>query len=110
MFSYEVTRGHEIIWLQLLLVDKIITHPEELFKILDNAVKEKYAIVIVAEGIKQEALTPVIRNKLRGALKAVAIKAPAFGERKSHYLDDIAILTGGSRLNTKSYFIYLFIF
>lgn len=110
MFSYEVTRGHEIIWLQLLLVDKIITHPEELFKILDNAVKEKYAIVIVAEGIAQEALTPVIRNKLRGALKAVAIKAPAFGERKSHYLDDIAILTGGSRLNTKSYFIYLFIF
>ncbi|KAL6187865.1 hypothetical protein ACLB2K_039260 [Fragaria x ananassa] len=81
---------------KLLLVDKIITHPEELFKILDNAVKEKYAIVIVAEGIKQEALTPVIRNKIRGALKAVAIKAPAFGERKSHYLDDIAILTGAT--------------
>ncbi|XP_004297181.1 PREDICTED: chaperonin 60 subunit beta 4, chloroplastic isoform X1 [Fragaria vesca subsp. vesca] len=81
---------------KLLLVDKIITHPEELFKILDNAVKEKYAIVIVAEGIEQEALTPVIRNKLRGALKAVAIKAPAFGERKSHYLDDIAILTGAT--------------
>ncbi|KAL6190223.1 hypothetical protein ACLB2K_036621 [Fragaria x ananassa] len=81
---------------KLLLVDKIITHPEELFKILDNAVKEKYAIVIVAEGIAQEALTPVIRNKLRGALKAVVIKAPAFGERKSHYLDDIAILTGAT--------------
>lgn len=87
-----------IVWLQLLLVDKKITHPEELFKILDNAVKEKYPVLIVAEGIEQEALTPVIRNKLRGALKAVAIKAPAFGERKSHYLDDIAILTGGSEL------------
>lgn len=81
---------------KLLLVDKKITHPEELFKILDNAVKEKYPIVIVAEGIEQQALTPVIRNKLRGALKAVAIKAPAFGERKSHYLDDIAILTGAT--------------
>lgn len=81
---------------KLLLVDKKITHPEELFKILDNAVKEKYPIVIVAEGIDQQALTPVIRNKLRGALKAVAIKAPAFGERKSHYLDDIAILTGAT--------------
>uniref|UniRef100_A0A2P2LEL5 Chaperonin 60 subunit beta 4ic isoform X1 n=2 Tax=Rhizophora mucronata TaxID=61149 RepID=A0A2P2LEL5_RHIMU len=67
-----------------------------MFKILDNAVKEKYPIMIVAEGIEQEALAPVIRNKLRGVLKAAAIKAPAFGERKSSYLDDIAILTGGT--------------
>lgn len=81
---------------RLLLVDKKITNPKELFKILDSAVKEKYPIVVVAEGIEQEALTPVIRNKLRGALKAAAIKAPSFGERKSHYLDDIAILTGGT--------------
>ncbi|XP_047963844.1 chaperonin 60 subunit beta 4, chloroplastic [Salvia hispanica] len=81
---------------KLLLVDKKITHPKELFKILDNAVKEKYPILIVAEGIEQEALTPVIRNKLRGVLKAAAIKAPAFGERKSHCLDDLAVLTGGT--------------
>ncbi|KAI7989487.1 hypothetical protein LOK49_LG13G00199 [Camellia lanceoleosa] len=67
-----------------------------MFKLLDNAVKEKYPIVLVAEGIEQEALAPIIRNKLRGILKAAAIKAPAFGERKSHYLDDIAILTGGT--------------
>ncbi|KAL0380684.1 UNVERIFIED_CONTAM: Chaperonin 60 subunit beta 4, chloroplastic [Sesamum angustifolium] len=50
---------------KLLLVDKKITDPRELFKILDNAVKEKYPVVIVAEGIEQEALAPVIRNKLR---------------------------------------------
>ncbi|GMP83024.1 hypothetical protein CsSME_00037100 [Camellia sinensis var. sinensis] len=81
---------------KLLLVDRKITNPKEMFKLLDNAVKEKYPIVIVAEGIEQEALAPIIRNKLRGVLKAAAIKAPAFGERKSHYLDDIAILTGGS--------------
>ncbi|XP_054790063.1 chaperonin 60 subunit beta 4, chloroplastic-like isoform X1 [Prosopis cineraria] len=81
---------------KLLLVDKKVTNPKELFKILDNAVKEKYPIVIVAEGIEQEALAPVIRNKLKGVLKAAAIKAPAFGERKSHYLDDIATLTGGT--------------
>ncbi|KAL0396870.1 UNVERIFIED_CONTAM: Chaperonin 60 subunit beta 4, chloroplastic [Sesamum calycinum] len=79
---------------KLLLVDKKITDPRELFKILDNAVKEKYPVVIVAEGIEQEALAPVIRNKLRGVLKAAAIKAPAFGERKSQYLEDIAVLTG----------------
>ncbi|KAI3467187.1 hypothetical protein Pfo_023850 [Paulownia fortunei] len=81
---------------KLLLVDRKIANPREMFKILDNAVKEKYPIVIVAEGIEQEALAPVIRNKLRGVLKAAAIKAPAFGERKSHYLDDIAVLTGGT--------------
>nr|AKH05143.1 chaperonin-60 beta4 [Pelargonium incrassatum] len=81
---------------KLLLVDKKITYPEEMFKILDNAVKEEYPIVIVAEGIEQEALAPVITNKLKGVIKAAAIKAPAFGERKSDYLDDIAILTGGT--------------
>ncbi|XP_073284452.1 chaperonin 60 subunit beta 4, chloroplastic-like isoform X2 [Primulina huaijiensis] len=81
---------------KLLLVDRKIVNPRELFKILDDAVKEKYPIVLVAEGIEQEALAPVIRNKLRGVLKVAAIKAPAFGVRKSHYLDDIAILTGGT--------------
>ncbi|KAK3004039.1 hypothetical protein RJ639_019337, partial [Escallonia herrerae] len=87
---------------KLLLVDKKITNPKEMIKILDNAVKEKYPIVIVAEGIEQEALAPVIRNKLRGVLKAAAIKAPAFGERKSHYLDDIAILTGATVIRDDS--------
>ncbi|XP_070043585.1 chaperonin 60 subunit beta 4, chloroplastic isoform X3 [Nicotiana tomentosiformis] len=81
---------------KLLLVDKKITNPKELVKILDNAVKEKYPVLIVAEGIEQDALAPVIRNKLRGVLKVAAIKAPSFGERKSHCLDDIAILTGGT--------------
>lgn len=88
------------------MVDKKITNPKDMFKILDSAVKEKYPIVIVAEDIEQQALALLIRNKLRGVLKAAAIKAPAFGERKSHYLDDIAILTGGillkSRLLTSS--------
>ncbi|KDP31429.1 hypothetical protein JCGZ_11805 [Jatropha curcas] len=90
---------------KLLLVDKKITNAKEMFKILDNAVKEKYPIVIVAEGIEQEALAPVIRNKLKGVLKAAAIKAPAFGERKSHYLDDIAILTGGTVIRDEMGFI-----
>ncbi|KAJ0094207.1 hypothetical protein Patl1_16598 [Pistacia atlantica] len=81
---------------KLLLVDKKITNPKDMFKILDSAVKEKYPVVIVAEGIEQPALALLIRNKLKGVLKAAAIKAPAFGERKSHCLDDIAVLTGGT--------------
>ncbi|KAG9448645.1 hypothetical protein H6P81_008610 [Aristolochia fimbriata] len=81
---------------KLLLVDKKICNPKELFKVLDAAVKEKYPIVIVAESIEKGALAPIIRNKLKGNLKAAAIKAPSFGERKSHSLDDIAALTGGT--------------
>ncbi|XP_042475145.1 ruBisCO large subunit-binding protein subunit beta, chloroplastic-like isoform X1 [Macadamia integrifolia] len=81
---------------KLLLVDKKLTNMKEMVTILNDAVKEKYPIVIVAEGIEQEVLAPIIRNKLKGVLKAAAIKAPAFGELKSHYLDDIAILTGGT--------------
>lgn len=93
-------------WMQLLLVDKKIQNAKEVFKILDNAVKEMYPIVIVAEDVDQEALAPIIRNKLKGLLKGAAIKAPAFGERKSHYLDDIAILTGGRRLSSPVFFFF----
>jgi chaperonin GroEL len=92
--------------MQLLLVDKKIQNAKEVFKILDNAVKEMYPIVIVAEDVDQEALAPIIRNKLKGLLKGAAIKAPAFGERKSHYLDDIAILTGGRRLSSTVFFSF----
>ncbi|PWA65405.1 TCP-1/cpn60 chaperonin family protein [Artemisia annua] len=81
---------------KLLLVDKIINNPKDMYKVLDFAVKGNYPVVIIAENVEKEALAPVIRNKLKGILKAAAVKAPAFGERKSHYLDDIAILTGGT--------------
>lgn len=94
--------------MQLLLVDKKIQNAKEVFKILDNAVKEMYPIVIVAEDVDQEALAPIIRNKLKGLLKGAAIKAPAFGERKSHYLDDIAILTGGRGLSSPVFFFFLY--
>ncbi|KAE8673282.1 RuBisCO large subunit-binding protein subunit beta [Hibiscus syriacus] len=71
---YFVTNREKMIFefhnCKFLLVDKKITNPKEMFQILDSAVKEKYPI-------------------------AAAIKAPAFGEHKSHCLDDIAILTGG---------------
>ncbi|CAN4121980.1 unnamed protein product [Withania somnifera] len=66
---------------KLHLVDKKISNPKELVKILDNAVKEKYLVLIIAEDIEQDALAPVIRNKLRGVLKVAAIKAPSFRER-----------------------------
>lgn len=52
-----------------------------------------YPILTIGEDIEQEALATLV-NKLRGALKRVALKTPGFAECKRQYLDDIAILTG----------------
>lgn len=82
-------------------MDKKITNAKELLNILKISWREKYPLVIVSEGIEEEALAPVLKNKLNGSLKVAAIKAPAFGERKTHYLEDIAILTGGRRSSTQ---------
>jgi hypothetical protein len=76
-------------------VDKKINNARDLITILEDAIKSGYPILIIAEDIEQEALATLVVNRLRGALKIAAIKAPGFGERKSQYLDDIATLTGG---------------
>ncbi|KAK9142079.1 hypothetical protein Syun_011479 [Stephania yunnanensis] len=81
---------------KLLLVDKKITNARDLINVLEDAIRGGYPIVIVAEDIEQEALATLVVNKLRGSLKIAALKAPGFGERKSQYLDDIAILTGAT--------------
>ncbi|KZV25692.1 chaperonin 60 subunit beta 2, chloroplastic [Dorcoceras hygrometricum] len=81
---------------KLLLVDKKITNARDLINVLEEAIRGGYSILIIAEDIEQEALGTLVVNKLRGALKVAALKAPGFGERKSQYLDDIAILTGAT--------------
>ncbi|KAL8484315.1 hypothetical protein ACS0TY_026845 [Phlomoides rotata] len=81
---------------KLLLVDKKITNARDLIGVLEDAIRGSYPVLIIAEDIEQEALGTLVVNKLRGALKVAALKAPGFGERKSQYLDDIAILTGGT--------------
>jgi chaperonin GroEL len=80
---------------RLLLVDKKISTARDIVGLLEQAIRGGYPLMIMAEDIEQEALATLVVNKLRGSLKVVAVKAPGFGERKTSYLEDIAILTGG---------------
>jgi chaperonin GroEL len=81
---------------RLLLVDGKITNPKEIIGLLESAIRENFPLLIIAEEIEQEPLAILVVNKLRGKLKVVAIKAPGFGERRTQYLEDIAVMTGST--------------
>jgi chaperonin GroEL len=80
----------------ILITDKKISVAKELFVALEKVVAAGTRdIVIIAEDVDGDALTNLILNKLKGHLNVVAVKAPAFGDRRKAMLEDIAILTGG---------------
>jgi len=80
----------------ILITDKKISTVQELLPLLEKLSAEgKKDIVIIAEDLEGEALTTLVLNKLRGTFNALAIKAPAFGDRRKEMLQDIAVLTGG---------------
>lgn len=80
----------------ILLTDKKISTLKEIVTLLEAAAKNGRSVMIVAEDVDGEALSALVVNKLRGALKIAAVKAPGFGDRRKEMLEDIAILTGAT--------------